>query len=125
MKSFKNSHYDRRIWMAAAVLAAFILAVPTAASAAMNKDQVAQKIEKEFKVKVLRVEPMTEDGKPIFAVTVMSAGGNWNHAFQVNTIAVDAETGQPVVQFGQFGGWLRKPAPFVGERTAPLTLEDR
>lgn len=125
MKSFKNSPYDRRIGMAAAVLAALILAVPTAAQAAMTKDQVAQKIEKEFKVKVLRVEPMTEDGKQVFAVTVMGSGGDWNHAFQVNTIAVDAATGQPVVQFGQFDGRLRKPAPFVGERTAPLTAEDR
>jgi len=125
MKSFKNLSDHRAVWMAAALAAALVLAVPTIAEAAMTKDQVAQKIEKEFKVKVLRVEPMTEDGKPIFAVTVMSAGGDWNHAFQVNTIAVDAATGERVVQFGQFGGWLRKPAPFVGERTAPLTAEDR
>ena len=125
MKSFKNLSDHRAVWMAAVLLAALVLAAPTVAEAAMTKDQVAQKIEKEFKVKVLRVEPMTEDGKPIFAVTVMSAGGDWNHAFQVNTIAVDADTGERVVQFGQFGGWLRKPAPFVGERTAPLTAEDR
>ena len=125
MKSFKNLSDRRAVWMAAVLLAALVLAAPTIAEAAMTKDQVAQKIEKEFKVKVLRVEPMTEDGKPIFAVTVMSAGGDWNHAFQVNTIAVDADTGERVVQFGQFGGWLRKPAPFVGERTAPLTAEDR
>ncbi|MBI1985586.1 MAG: PepSY domain-containing protein [Rhodospirillales bacterium] len=125
MKPCNKSPYVRHTAALAALAAALILAVPTVAPAAMTKDQVAQKIEKEFKVKVLRVEPMTEDGKPIFAVTVMGSGGDWNHAFQVNTIAVDAATGLPVVQFGQFDGRLRKPAPFVGERTAPLTAEDR
>ena len=125
MKQSNDYFCTRRAAAFAVLLAALVLAAPTVAEAAMTKDQVAQKIEKEFKVKVLRVEPMTEDGKPIFAVTVMSAGGDWNHAFQVNTIAVDADTGERVVQFGQFGGWLRKPAPFVGERTAPLTAEDR
>lgn len=125
MKPCNKSPYVRHTVVLAALAAALILAVPTVAQAAMTKDQVAAKIEKEFKVKVLRVEPMTEDGKPVFAVTVMGSGGDWNHAFQVNTIAVDAATGQPVVQFGQFDGRLRKPAPFVGERTAPLTAEDR
>ncbi len=124
MKPFNDRICVRRAVGVLALAAAMMLAAPTA-MAAMSKDQVAQKIEKEFKVKVLRVEPATVDGKQIFAVTVMSAGGDWNHAFQVNTIAVDAATGQPAVQFGQFGGWLRKPAPFVGERTAPLTAEDR
>ena len=125
MKPFDDHICVRRAVGVAALAAAVVLAVPAGVQAAMSKDQVATKIEAAFKVKVLRVVPMTEDGKPIFAVTVMSPGGNWNHAFQVNTIAVDAATGQPVVQFGQFGGWLRKPAPFVGERTAPTTAEDR
>ncbi len=110
-----------RKFFGAALALALILAAPVAALAAMTKEQVAQKIEKEFKVKVLRVEPMTEDGKPIFAVTVMSAGGDWNHAFQVNTIAVDAATGQPVVQYRHGTSGSRNPPPFVGERTAPLT----
>lgn len=125
MNPYLKSPCVRRAGAFAALAAALILAVPTAAPAAMTKDQVAQKIEAAFKVKVLRVEPATVDGKPAFAVTVMGSGGNWNHAFQVNTIAVDAATGQPVVQFGQFDGRLRQPAPFVGERTAPLTAEDR
>ena len=125
MTQFNDYFCARRAAQLATLAAALVLAAPVVAEAAMSKDQVAQKIEKEFKVKVLRVKPATEDGKPIFAVTVMSGGGDWNHAFQVNTIAVDAATGQPVVQFGQFGGWLRKPAPFVGERTAPMTAEDR
>jgi len=108
-----------------ALVAALIAAVPVVASAAMTKEQVAAKIEKAYNVKVLRVTPMTEDGKAIFAVTVMSPAGNWNHAFQVNTIAVDAQTGAPVVQFGQTRGQLQKGPPPVQERGGIMTGEDQ
>ncbi len=108
-----------------ALAAALVAALPFAAQAAMTKEQVAAKIEKEFGVKVLRVTPTTEDGKALFAVTVMSGGGNWNHAFQVNTIAVDAATGEPAVQYGQRDGQLRMAAPPVQERGGIMTDEDR
>jgi hypothetical protein len=120
MKPFTNTPDRGRGWAAAALLGALMLAAPTVAEAAMSKDQVAAKI-----VKVLRVEPATDNGKAIFAVTVMSGGGDWNHAFQVNTIAVDATTGQPVVQYRHGTSGSHNPPPFVGERTAPLTAEDQ
>ena len=125
MNPFNNPPCRRRGWVAAVLLGAAIVGASAVAQAAMTKDQVVQKIEKAFNVKVLRVEPTTEDGKALFAVTVIGAGGNWNHAFQVNTIAVDAATGEPVLQYRHGKSELHKPPPFVGERTAPLTAEDQ
>lgn len=112
--------------LAAALLAA-IVAIPAAAAlAAMTADQVAKKIANDYGVQVLGVETATgADGQTVFAVKVMNKGGNWNHAFQVNTIAVDPATGEPVVQYGQTGGQLRRAAPPVQDRTAPMTAADR
>lgn len=125
MKPLINSLCLGRVLGAWALASALIVGLAGGAEAAMSKDQIAQKIEREFKVKVLRVEPITEDGKALYAVTVMSPGGNWNHAFQVNTIAVDAATGNPVVQYRQSGGQLREGAAPVQQRTAPMTAEDK
>ena len=48
---------------------------------------------------VLRISPGTADGRNVFVVTVMNPPGDFNEAFQVNTLVVDAETGRLVPQF--------------------------
>ncbi len=48
---------------------------------------------------VPRIEPMTEDGRAAYMVTIMNPGGDFNDAFQVNRIVFDAETGDLVAQF--------------------------
>lgn len=70
------------------------------ALAAMSPDEVKSAIEGEYPVKVLKVTEATVGEKPVYRVTMMFNGGNFNSAFQVNTIVVDAETGKPIVQFG-------------------------
>lgn len=109
-----------------ALAAALLVSLPAVALAAMTADQVAKKIAADYGVQVLGVETATgADSKPVFAVKVMNKGGNWNHAFQVNTIAVDPQTGEPVVQYGQTGGQLHKAAPPVQDRGGIMTGEDR
>ncbi len=75
------------------------LAVPSSAKAAMTQSQVAAATEKSYDVRVLKIYADKENGKSVFRVKVMYNGGNWNTAFQVNTIVINAETGERVTQF--------------------------
>jgi hypothetical protein len=88
--------------MTRALLIAFLMAaaVPGAApAAALSPDAVAVAIAKRFDVKILRVTAIERDGKSRYAVVVMNPGGNFNEAFRVTTLVVDAETGDLVAQF--------------------------
>ena len=75
------------------------LAFPSSAKAAMTQSQVTAAIEKSYDVRVLKIFADKENGKSVFRVKVMYNGGDWNTAFQVNTIVIDAKTGKRVVQF--------------------------
>ncbi len=105
-----------------AVVFGATLALSTApAGAALSADQVKRQVETRYGVKVLRIKPMTEQGWSAFAVTIMNPGGAFNEAFQVNTIVIDAETGQPIIQYRQGPGGLKPAAPPVSSRTSPST----
>lgn len=68
-------------------------------AAEVDAAAVRAAIEKKFNVKVLKINAVTVDGKSAFKVTVMYPGGNFNTAFQVNTLIVDAGTGETVPVF--------------------------
>ncbi len=108
-------------WLATALIGAIVSLAPPA-GAEMSVDAVIQKIEAVYAVTVLRVKPMTDGGRRVFAVTVMNPGGDFNGAFQVNTIIIDAETGQLIIQYRQGPGGLRPAAPPVSSRTGPSTV---
>ncbi len=83
-----------------APLVAGAVMLPAARSwAAMSEDQVRAAITRDYGVEILRIRADTLDGRAVFLVTVMNPGGDFNTAFQVNTLAVDAETGRLVPQF--------------------------
>ena len=85
---------------AVVILAVFALfAFVQSVEAAMTKGQVKAATEKTYDVRVLKINPDKKDGKDVFIVKVMYNGGNWNTAFQVNTIVIDANTGKRVSQF--------------------------
>ncbi len=84
-----------RSWLAAVVVGGGILfAAP--AGAAMSADEVAAVIAEAYGVTVLRVVAIEEDGRSVFRVTIMNPGGDFDEAFQVNTLLVDADTGKLV-----------------------------
>ncbi len=76
----------------------------------MSKEEVAKAVGEAYGVTVLRVVAGEDDGRAVYLVTFMSPGGNFNEAFQVNTIAVDAETGKKVSQFRHGPSGHRLPA---------------
>ena len=89
------------IYLPVLVLTAWLaqLAFPSSAKAAMTQSQITAAIEKSYDVRVLKIYADKENGKSVFRVKVMYNGGDWNTAFQVNTIVIDAETGERVPQF--------------------------
>lgn len=82
-----------------AVVAMLCAAGVAVAQAPKPADEVKTAIAARFGVEVLRVQPVDDNGRPAYLVTVMSPGGNRNDAFQVNRILVDAATAEPVSQF--------------------------
>ncbi len=79
--------------------------LPTPASAAVSEAEAVKMIEAAYDVEVLRVRAEQVADRPAWLLTVMYRGGDFNTAFQVNTLAVDRETGKllPAVRHGPSG----------------------
>lgn len=69
------------------------------ARAQVDRDQAAANIARDYDVEVLRVRPGEIDDMPVWFVTVIRPGGNFNTAFQVTTLAVDQASGELVPAF--------------------------
>lgn len=66
----------------------------------LTAEAAAQKVAETYGVEALRVQEMrAADGRPAYAVTVMAPGGDFNGAFQVTTLLVDARTGELISQY--------------------------
>jgi hypothetical protein len=65
----------------------------------LSLDELKQQIEQTYLVNVLGFRAITADGKVAYAVTVMTRGGDFGDAFQVNTFIVDADTGASISVF--------------------------
>ncbi len=112
-----------RFWLAALVVGGGnSLAAP--GWAAMSPDQVAAAIAEAYGVTVLRVVPATDDGRSVFRLTIMNPGGDFDEAFQVNTLLVDADTGKLVsgVRHRASGYEASQAASFEPNRHAPDSL---
>lgn len=83
--------------LCAATAMAVLLAWP--AHAEMSAEQAGQAVAEAFDVEVLKVRVDTHAEARVYLVTVMTPGGNFNGAFQVATLMVDARTGRLVSQF--------------------------
>lgn len=88
-----------------------LVALPVLANAAQPQkpaapagvDRTAQKLTQEivqrYGVQVLRADREMLDDKPVYRMVVMNPGGDFNEAFAVNTLVVDAASGELVSQF--------------------------
>lgn len=92
-----------RLLLLASALAGMIAGPGMAAEALMSKKDAKARIEKDLGVQVLRLREADVEGRPAFAATIMNPGGNYNAAFQVNTVVLDRRTGTLIHRFGQNG----------------------
>ena len=89
----------RRLATLAAVLVLGGALGTAPARAEVSADAVKTQVEEAYGVKVLRIAKATMDDREVYRVTVMYPGGNYNTAFQVNTILVDVATGKEISTF--------------------------
>ncbi len=97
--------------------------IGVSAHAQMTKQQIMRKIERDFGVKVLKVQPAKDMGPNVLAVTVMNPPGDFNEAFQINTLAVDKQSGKLVLVEAQTQQGYRHSAPPVTFRASPRTAK--
>ena len=75
---------------AAAVAICLAMAgLATPALSAVGQSEAAKMVAQTFDVQVLRVRAGQLGGRGVWLITVMNRGGDFNTAFQVNTLAVD------------------------------------
>jgi hypothetical protein len=77
----------------------FSMAMSFSSEASMSKEQIQVSIEKQYAAKVLNISQGKDMGRSVFFVKIMFTGGNYNTAFQVNTIVIDSNTGKRLPQF--------------------------
>ena len=81
------------------ILSILLCTISVTSKAAMSKRAIQANIEQEYDAKVLKMFIGNDLGRPVYFVRVMFKGGNYNTAFQVNTIVIDAKTGERLPQF--------------------------
>jgi hypothetical protein len=104
-----------------AILTLVLLAAPSVAAQAVKPatpfghDHVAQRLanglSSRFGVQVLRARREQLDGKPVYRMVVMNPGGDFNEAYAVHTLVVDAKTGELVSQFQNESSGYQLSAP--------------
>ena len=92
--------------LAAAIV---VFAAPGDVSAATSESEAARMIEETYDVEVLRTRAGQIDGRAVWLLTVMNKGGDFNTAYQVNTLAVDQETGKLVPAFRHGASGTARP----------------
>lgn len=98
------------------------LAAGASAQGLLSESEASAAIGRDYGVEVLDIEPATIDGSPVFRVTVMNPGGNYNEAFMVTTLILDRQTGQLVRTFRQGAQGAESLAPGrreAGENSGP------
>ncbi len=79
---------------------------------ALTAKQVRALLSSQHGVKVLKLRSTVRNGRAVFIATVMNAGGDFNDAFQVTTLGVDARTGVLISGFRHRASGLdSNPAP--------------
>ena len=89
----------RRPLAVAAMAMAAAIGVLSAADAQVTARQASRQFAESYGVQVLKVRSAEIDGKRVYLLTVMNPKGDFNEAFQVNTVAVDAGTGNLIAGF--------------------------
>ncbi len=89
----------RRLWMLVGVALLIGQASAATAQSELTSAAVAKQVADRFGVEVLRIVESEMDGRPVFLVTVMAPGGDYDGAFQVTRLMVDRATGALVSQF--------------------------
>ncbi len=114
----------RRPLAVAAMAMAAAIGVSSVADAQVTARQASRQFAASYGVQVLKVRTTKIDGKRVHVLTVMNPKGDFNEAFQVTTVAVDAKTGKLIAGFRhRRSGYDANQAPsFDPNLNSPDTL---
>ncbi|MEX2629941.1 MAG: hypothetical protein WD341_08380 [Tistlia sp.] len=105
-----------------AAFALLMLATAATPAAALTQQEAETLVAERFGVEVLKARPGYLAGRLVWLVTVMNPGADSNSAFVVSTVAVDEETGEPVLDFERIEtGRPAAAGPPVTRQEAPAT----
>ncbi len=107
-----KSSIRRRVAAMAVGLA--IAGLSTPALSAVSQSEAARMVTQTFDVEVLRVRSGQVGDRAVWLITVMNPGGDFNAAFQVNTLAVDKGSGELVPAFRHRSSGYDLPAAGPG-----------
>lgn len=111
-----------KICIFASLLAGLVLSLaPNPTMGAMSLADVRNAVENDYDVKVIKITPGTDANRPVFFVKIMYNGGNFNTAFQINTIVIDSETGNRIAQFRHGSSGRKLPGTFDSIPNRQLT----
>lgn len=75
-------------------------------------EPLAKDLAQRYGVTVLQAQPAQSGGKPVYRLMVMRPGGDFDDAYAVRTLVVDAATGALVPQFrNETSGYLLSAPP--------------
>lgn len=74
-----------------------LLTTPGPVQAEPSEDEVRERLEEAFNADVLELREEELNGEPVWLARIMRRGGTHNAAFQVDTVAVDRSTGEPLL----------------------------
>lgn len=92
--------------------------------AAMSDKKIVSKLEAKYTIEVLKVFESSDLGPNLLAIRVLNTIENSNNTFEVYTIFVDREMGEPVPLYGEITSHLRRASPLVYQRGTPRTVFD-
>ncbi len=101
----RQRYRTSRVSGPALVLGLLVALLAQPAVAAVSEAEAARQLEQAYGVKALKVRAGDVGGRAVWLVTVMNPDSDSNAAFQVNTLAVDQETGElvPAYRHGTSG----------------------
>jgi hypothetical protein len=111
-----------KIFLCAGLLAGLVLsATPRPSWALMSEAKVRAAVENDYDVKVIKITPGKDGERVVFFVRIMYNGGNFNTAFQINTIVIDAESGKRIPQFRHGSSGRKLPGTYDSIPNRQLT----
>lgn len=109
----------RKLATAAGLCGALLLA-SGAAWAQVSEGDVRAQIEALYPVQVLKLEEAEVDGEAAYLLTVMNEGGDFNEAFQVNTLAVRQSDGTLISSFRHGASGYDVPPTLSGSPSSEI-----
>ena len=106
--------------LAAALAGAVLLFAGSAAQAQVSESEARQMIEGSYPVQVLKATEGEVDGQAVWLLTVMNDGGDFNEAFQVNTLAVSKADGTLVPSFSHGSSGYNVPPSLSGSPASEI-----